>query len=92
MRFWVIILAWTVLGAAALFQPESPSQAQSATPTDKPSRTLSDSPDLRTPQTNVEARFTVHQAPSSGDPQQIIPLAPRVDNVVGNQPVDNSSK
>jgi hypothetical protein len=92
MRYWAIIAAWTLLGAAALFQPASPSQAQSATPTDKPSPTLSDPPELRAPQTSAEAGFTVHQAPASGDAQQIIPLAPRVDNVVGSQPVDNPSK
>jgi len=92
MRFWAIILAGTVLGAAVLIQTASHSRAQSAAPVDQPSQTPSGPPDLRAPQANAEAAFTVNQAPSVGDAQQIIPLAPRVDNVVGNQPVDNQSK
>jgi len=92
MRFWTIILAGTVLVAAALFQPASSSRAQSAAPVDQPSRTPSGPPSLRAPQANAEAGFTVHEAPAVGDPQEIIPLAPRVDNVVGNQPVDSQSK
>jgi hypothetical protein len=92
MRSWVIILAGTLLAAAALSQPASHSQAQSATPTDQPMRTPTDSPVARAPQTNAEAGFSVHQAPSSGNAQEIIPVAPRTDNLVGSQPVNDPSK
>jgi hypothetical protein len=92
MRFWAIILAGTALGGAALFLPASHSRAQIAAPTDQPLRAPSNAPDVRVPQTNAEAGFTVRQAPSGSDAQEIIPLAPRVDNAAGNQPVDNQSR
>jgi hypothetical protein len=82
MKSWPLTSA--VLGAIALCLAISHSLAQVAAPTDKPPPGLSSAP-----QREPEPNFTVRQAPSGG-PQEVIPLAERVDNAAANPPVDKS--
>ena len=86
MRSWIMLC--TVFAIASC-QGATVAQAQTDSATGQPSQTPSAAPDASAPASNAEGAFVVQQAFSGGGVQEIVPVAPRVDNPIANPPVDN---
>ena len=77
-------------GSTALFEPASHAQVQSAMPMQGPPQASSEELPVTAPQVQGESSFSVQQTPLwAGGSNEIVTLAPRLDNAVNDQPVES---